>query len=185
MSPQIQKLVRQVVIPGAMLVLVSVVFIGRPDTDPAVVKVAVQTAPRPRPQAAPQETTVADVRLELLNRGNEPLASSTRNPFRFAERVLPAPAVRRAPPPPQNLPPVFQGPPPPPPIPLRFIGLIEASSRASGRVAIFSDGRGSVMHGREGEIIEGRYRVLRLGEDSVELAYADGRGRQTIRLSGQ
>jgi hypothetical protein len=41
------------------------------------------------------------------------------------------------------------------------------------------------MHGREGDIIEGRFRVLRVGVDSIELAYADGRGRQTIRLSGQ
>ena len=30
-----------------------------------------------------------------------------------------------------------------------------------------------------------RYRVLRVGADSLDLAYADGRGRQTIRLSGQ
>jgi hypothetical protein len=71
-----------------------------------------------------------------------------------------------------------------PPIPLRFIGLIEPVQR-SGRVAMLSDGRGAVISGREGDIIEGRYRVLRIGADSLELAYADGRGRQTIRLSGQ
>jgi hypothetical protein len=41
------------------------------------------------------------------------------------------------------------------------------------------------MNGREGDLIEGRYRVLRVGADSLDLAYADGRGRQTIRLSGQ
>ena len=41
------------------------------------------------------------------------------------------------------------------------------------------------MHGKEGDIIEGRYRVLRVGTDSIDLVYADGRGRQTIRLSGQ
>jgi hypothetical protein len=63
-----------------------------------------------------------------------------------------------------------------PPIQLRFIGLIEAP-RSGGRVALLSDGKGGLMNGREGDIIEGRYRVL--------LAYADGRGRQTIRLSGQ
>jgi hypothetical protein len=48
-----------------------------------------------------------------------------------------------------------------------------------------SDGRGNVFNGREGDIIEGRYRVLRIGPDNAELAYVDGRGRQVIRLSGQ
>jgi len=50
---------------------------------------------------------------------------------------------------------------------------------------LLSDGKGGLMNGREGDLIEGRYRVLRVGADSLDLAYADGRGRQTIRLSGQ
>jgi hypothetical protein len=41
------------------------------------------------------------------------------------------------------------------------------------------------MHGREGDTVDGRYRLLRVGTDSIEMAYMDGRGRQTIRLSGQ
>jgi hypothetical protein len=81
-------------------------------------------------------------------------------------------------------PPQPQGPPPPPPIPLRFIGLVDAPSQA-GRVAILSDGRGNVFYGKEGDIIEGRYRLLRVGPDAAEISFTDGRGRQTIRLSGQ
>jgi hypothetical protein len=42
-----------------------------------------------------------------------------------------------------------------------------------------------VYHGREGDIIEGRYRILKIGIESIEMAEVDGRGRQTIRLSGQ
>jgi hypothetical protein len=76
------------------------------------------------------------------------------------------------------------GPPPPPPIPLKFIGLVDAPTQA-GRVAILSDGRGNVVHGKEGDTIEGRYRLLKVGTDSIELAYVDGRGRQTVRLAGQ
>jgi hypothetical protein len=76
------------------------------------------------------------------------------------------------------------GPPPPPPIALRFIGLVEAPGQA-GRVAILSDGRGNVFYGKEGDTVEGRYRMLKIGPDAVELSYVDGRGRQTIRLSGQ
>jgi hypothetical protein len=82
--------------------------------------------------------------------------------------------------PPPNVP---AGPPPAPPIPLKFIGVLGAPGGA--QAASFSDGRGNVFQGREGDIIEGRYKVLRVGTDSVELAYLDGRGRQTIRLSGQ
>ena len=33
------------------------------------------------------------------------------------------------------------------------------------------------------DIIEGRYRILQIGVESIEMAYLDGRGRQTIRLS--
>jgi hypothetical protein len=73
------------------------------------------------------------------------------------------------------------GPPPPPPIPLRYIGFFAAEGMLT---AAFTDGRGNDFHGREGDIIEGRYKVMRVGTDSVELAYLDGRGRQTIRLSG-
>jgi hypothetical protein len=74
------------------------------------------------------------------------------------------------------------GPPPPPPIGLKFIGIVEALGQAQ-KIAVLSDGR-NVFHGREGDIIEGRYRILRIGAESLEIAYADGRGRQTIRLTG-
>jgi hypothetical protein len=73
--------------------------------------------------------------------------------------------------------------PPPPPIPLRYIGFLQPQS-GSGRVAVLSDGRGTVIDGKEGDVIEGRYRLLRIGNDSADLIYLDGRGRQTIRLSG-
>jgi hypothetical protein len=77
-----------------------------------------------------------------------------------------------APPPPQG----------PPPIPLRFIGLVDAPGQTA-RLAVLSDGR-NVFHGREGDIIDGRYRIVRIGVESIEMSYVDGRGRQTIRLSG-
>jgi hypothetical protein len=128
---------------------------------------------------------VADVKLDALRTTTAEPPKVTRNPFRFYQAPPPpAPKVARAPEPVFVAPPVPTGPPPPPPITLRFIGLIEAPQR-SGRVALLSDGRGGLMNGREGEVIEGRYRVLRVGTDSIDLAYTDGRGRQTIRLSGQ
>ena len=61
------------------------------------------------------------------------------------------------------------------------IGLIGPDN---AKIAILSDGQNPPFLGKEGAIIEGRYRILKIGVESVELAYADGRGRQTIRLTG-
>ena len=75
------------------------------------------------------------------------------------------------------------GPPPPAPIPLKFIGIVEAPSRAK-RIAALVDTTGHSYQGAEGEIVAGQYRILKIGVESIELAYLDGRGRQTIRLAG-
>jgi hypothetical protein len=129
--------------------------------------------------------TAPDVHLEALDQERPKPGAVERNLFRFKPK--PAPVVPSAPAAPSR--PVAvapSGPPPPPPIPpiaLKFIGLLEAPDLGR-RVAVLSDSRG-VYHGREGDIIEGRYRILRIGTESIEMAYADGRGRQTIRLSGQ
>lgn len=81
-----------------------------------------------------------------------------------------------------NLPPPPPPPPPIPPIALKFIGVIDMP--AGLRVAVLSDGRGAPVYGHEGETVLGQYRILRIGVESVEMTYLDGRGRQTIRLSG-
>ena len=73
-------------------------------------------------------------------------------------------------------------PPPLPPIPLKFIGLVDAPGNTA-RLAVLSDGR-NVFHGREGDIIDGRYRIVHVGTESIELTYVNGLGRQVIRLSG-
>ena len=144
-----------------------------------------------RPGAANQQpatslnTPITAVELEALKNERPEPADSPRNPFRFTPKPAPAPPK----------PPVMPTPPPVttttdpaepprlPPIPLKFIGLLEGDR--VGKVAILSDGRGTPFHGREGDIVGGRYRIMRIGVESVELAYLDGRGRQTIRQTGQ
>lgn len=116
-------------------------------------------------------------------------ADGGRNPFVFGVRQAAVPAASRGPRPtrPDTVPPpIFAptGPPPLPPIPLKFIGLVEAPTSAR-RIAVLSDSKGLVVHGSEGTIIDGRYRILAIGTESIDIAYADGRGRQTLRLSGQ
>lgn len=135
-----------------------------------------------RKQQAPPD--VADVRLEALQQERDEPAGPQRNLFAFREKPAPPPPPREPVQPADVAPPVPSGPPPPPPIPLKFIGVLEPPG-GKGKVAILSDGRGNTFSAREGEDVDGRYRVLRIGTESVELSYVDGRSRQTLRLSGQ
>jgi len=64
---------------------------------------------------------------------------------------------------------------------LKFIGTLEGGR--VGRVPVLSDGR-FVYHGGSGEILDGRYRIPRIGVESIELEVLDGGRRQTIRLTG-
>jgi hypothetical protein len=74
-----------------------------------------------------------------------------------------------------------QAPPGPPPIQLRFIGI---AKQGQGRLyAVLRDERG-VYYGAAGDVVEGRYRILRVSADAVEVSYADGSGRMSIPLSG-
>lgn len=141
--------------------------------------------------AAVPEAPVIDLGLDRLQGERAALPETNRNPFRFRPTAPPpesrtGPRVVTAQPPPRmpefGLPSAPAGPPPPPPIAVKFFGLVVLRGE---RVATFSDTRGNTFYGKEGDIIEGRYRVLRIDTDSVELAYLDGRGRQTIRLTGQ
>ena len=145
-----------------------------------------------RPGSANQQaatslnTPITAVQLEALKNDRPGPADSPRNPFRFTPKPAPAPPrgpVMPAPPPPPLMTPDPMDPATLPRIPLKFIGLLENDK--VGKVAILSDGRGIPFHGREGEIIGGRYRIMRIGVESIELAYLDGRGRQTIRQTGQ
>jgi hypothetical protein len=65
---------------------------------------------------------------------------------------------------------------------LKFIGVLETSN--TQKIAVLSDGRGAPLYGKEGDTVLGQYKILHIGVESIEMAYLDGRGRQTIRLSG-
>jgi hypothetical protein len=121
------------------------------------------------------------VHLRALDAERPKPIAGDRNLFRFRPKPAPPPA----PPPPvvREIPSGPPGPPPLPPIPLKFIGIVEAPMQ-SKRLAALVDPTGRSYQGREGEIVAGQYRILKIGVESIEMAYLDGRGRQTIRLSG-
>ena len=144
------------------------------------------TGPRPAGPARadridPEEL---DVRIEALSQPQDGPGDGGRNPFRFQPKAPPPPP----PPPPQmqrpNPGPVTDaGPPGPPPIGnlIKFIGIVETGKE---RIGAFSDCR-FTFSGRDGEIIEGRFRVVRIGVESAVVEYVDGKGRTTLPLNGQ
>lgn len=175
---------RQVLLLGVLVVLLGVVLYTQwPSTGgPAPPTDARATVPRAERGAAGAVTGGApDVRLEALDADRPSPSGADRNLFKFKPRPVPVEAPRL------QAPAVSAptGPPPPPPVPpiaMRFLGILE-NPKESQKIAVLTDGRG-VYHGSEGDIIEGRYRILRIGVESIEMAYLDGQGRQTIRKSG-
>lgn len=184
MTPKTKK---QLGILGVLVaIFVATMFVVSRGEGPAVGTVAPSNRAGARGTAQPAPPAVADVKLELLKAEHDAPAQPERNLFVFKPKPAPPP-----PPPPKVIPveqpPAPTGPPPPPPlppIPLKFIGVLERPGQ-TGKVAILSDGRGGTFYAQEGEAVLGQYKVLKIGAESAELSYMDGRGRQTLRLSGQ
>ncbi len=142
------------------------------------------------PAQTPEQILARGLGLERLDEDRPAPEATGRDPFRTGSSTsaggrdgtggaFPVPIV---PTPVQPVTPVGPvGPPPPPPIAVRFIGIV--SRRDVGKVAVLSDGK-NVYYGREGEIVDGRWRIVSIGEESLQIEHADGRGRQTLRLTG-
>lgn len=181
------RISRQLLLLAALSAVLVVVVVARRPATPAGRAAVTSNSTRAPARGSDTSAPVADVKLELLKTAPSELDASTRNPFQFRTRArapLPRPAAEagRGAPIVVAPPPLPQGPPPPPPIALKYIGVLET---AQGKVAVFRDSGGDIVNGKEGDIIDGRYRLLKIGVESADLAYLDGRGRQTIRLSGQ
>jgi hypothetical protein len=133
------------------------------------------------PQSAPASTVETDIqvladRLESHVRGDTTYHPPTRNPFTFGQPHLSARPVTS---------PKVAELPPPPPIPVgpsvKLSGIAE--DRVNGvlqRTAIFSGPMG-VLLAREGETVDGSYRIVSIDENAVTLERAsDG---TSLRLS--
>jgi hypothetical protein len=136
-----------------------------------------------RGPAAAAGVEAPQVHLDALSEDRPEPDPAGRDLFRFKVKPPPPP-----PPPPRAIvgpqpPPPPPPPPPIPPIALKFIGVVDQPPPGK-RVAVLSDGRGSPVYGHEGDTVLGQYRIVRIGVESIEMTYLDGRGRQTIRLSG-
>ena len=143
--------------------------------------------------AADADGGVQALRFDDMETERADPAPGQRNPFRFGAGRAPvsfdAPSVPDAPVD-RDGPSFAWGervalapvgvPPPPAAIPLTFLGFVE-SPGIDGRVVIFSDGD-NTFYGRRGEVVDGRYRIVSLGLESVDVERIDGGGRTTLTL---
>lgn len=146
---------------------------------------AAQTGMDAGSAADTSEDGVLEVRLGAIG-GSRPTASMRpRDPFAFGQGSRGAGAgpggVSRVP--------VIEAPstgpiavaPVRPRVRIQMIGLVEGAE-TTGRIAVLTDGD-HVFHGRAGEIVEGRYRVIMVGPDSVQLESVHDGQIQTLRLA--
>ena len=110
-----------------------------------------------------------------------------RNLFRFG--VPPPPPA--PPPPPPGPPPPPPGPPPPPPGPppidLQLKGITRQAPD-SPSVAWLKDPKAPdsrILSGSEGQIVDGKYKLVKVGTESVIVSYVDGTQQRTILISRQ
>jgi len=166
---------RRLLIGGGVIAVLALGIWMRTGSGQATAPVAAPARVRAERSApAVAAGPVEPLRLDALTAARGEPSGTERNPFRFRARVV---AETRP-----VTPPMPSGPPPPPPIPLKFIALVE---RANGvKWAVLSDGK-VTMYGKDGDSIDGRYRIVKIGAESVEVTHLDGRGRQVIRLTGQ
>ncbi|MCC7044678.1 MAG: hypothetical protein IT183_12505 [Acidobacteria bacterium] len=122
-------------------------------------------------------------------RASSELEDAGRNPFVYGERAAapgtaflttpqPGPPPGPAVPPP---PPVPQG---PPPIPLRLTGLTVVQAGGRTLVTLKDPSTNTLYQAFEGDIVDGRYRVVKVGVQSVVVSYLDGSGIRTLPLGG-
>jgi hypothetical protein len=134
------------------------------------------------------DPSALDVRLDSLEEERPDPGPAERNPFRFQPKAAPQrerPAPSREPvEEPAPLPEVAE--PGPPAIPLRYLGTIDLPD---GRIlAVLTDCTGSgrrTENAREGQVVMGQYRLVKIGLDSVVIEYLDGKGRTTLAKTGQ
>jgi len=145
-------------------------------------------APNERPDLSSIDPTL---RVDLIARLQQvELSRGTRSLFEFSvaplpktpePKIIPKKVVGPAPPPPdpaKQADTVAKA--PPAPIPLRFFGYT-VQARAGNRRAIFLDGE-EIHVASEGDVLKKRYKVVRIGVNSVVVEDIEQKNEQTLRL---
>ena len=140
-------------------------------------------AGRPLRRVANRESAMApsldpELRLKLLESSESTKYEGTGHNI-FALEPIPepvAPALLKKPEPPPGPPP----PPPPPPINLKFFGFASHPGQPKRVFLAMGD---DVFTGGEGDIVDRRYKIVRIHSTSVEIEDVLTNNRQTILLT--
>jgi hypothetical protein len=128
----------------------------------------------PRATAGAAAPELPRIGLDRLTQRPPPVPVGRRDIFDFAP--APAPPVdttaQAAMPPPTVAPPptpvpTAAGPPPPPPVNVKYIGSVEAEK--GPKVAFFLTEQKEVLTGQVGDTVMNRFKVVRIGIESVDV----------------
>jgi hypothetical protein len=133
---------------------------------------------KPASRQAQKPTAPEALKLaELEKVPDEPEAG--RNPFRFGAKPAPPPPAYVPPPMPAPTP-IVQAPPPPPQVPLKLTSVYD--DPYGKKRAFLVDASGSMFQAVDGDIVDGRYRLVKVDKTSAIVEFYDGTGRKTIYL---
>jgi hypothetical protein len=104
-----------------------------------------------------------------------------RNIFMAQNEPIPQPIAPVRPQPTPTPTPVNVTPPPPPPIPLRFFGI--ANPQGGSRKVLLASGDGDVFVASEGEIVQRRYKIVKVNPNNIEVQDVLNNNVQTIPLT--
>jgi hypothetical protein len=140
---------------------------GREDLDPATIDPTL----RLDLLAKVQTVTLEGGERNLFQFGSAPMPKTPE------PKIIPKPVA--ATPPPVQMQPAEPVKPPPPPIPLKFYGYSQA--RPGEKRAFFLDGE-EIIVANEGDMIQRRYKLVRIGVNSVVVEDTQHNHRQTLPL---
>jgi hypothetical protein len=132
--------------------------------------------------AAAAPTLDPTLRLNLLAQSEDvKYEGSGRNIFdRESAPVIPQPVANGKKDEGKPAPPPVYTPPPPPPIPLKFFGFTNTPGEPKQVFLLSGD---DTLIAKEGDIVNRRYKVLRINPNSVEIQDMLNNSRQTIPLT--
>ena len=181
-----KKLILAVVLMAAAILVVGKFLFYSTGSGPAA------ASPAPAPETSRAKAGGGGKKPVLLARSLDPelrydwlqasentkYQGNGRNIFRAQEIVIPKPAAppTKTPPPP----PVDPGPPPPPPINLKFFGFANRPGEAK---KVFLEQGEDIFVASEGDIVNRRYKVLKIAPTSVEVEDVLNNNRQSIPLT--
>jgi hypothetical protein len=126
----------------------------------------------PRARAAAGVPDLPRIGLDRLSQRPPPVVVGRRDIFDFGRPPAtpvpetppptPTPAIAEAPPVP-----LPTGPPPPPPVNVKYIGSVEAQK--GPKIAFFLTEQKEVLTGQVGDTVMNRFKVVRIGIESVDV----------------